>query len=1156
MAILPAIGLKRGTNCMVRQTFIFATILAAAIADISVAGDTARGSVADRARIPLADINGSESPRSDYDSDKSPPPADVRALWEKLQIALAREEFDDALALLDRPQWTQKVSWQPLLIAKSELLLRAGRVQQAETTLQNAAASGTAAPRFQFLLGDVAARRGDDDRAIEHFRNATKVPEAADDDPYVTGSWFRLAQSLEAAGYKRAAAKAYRTFDRRVWSLYPEHRYALPVSEMMPAVSGGTLSLQWDLWLDIGMPEQALASAAEAQAARPDDLTVTRFYLQGLVDTGRGAEAVAAASEKIRTAGLATPEFVDSARPLFAVLARALADTDADFELKSDFHEHIRPEVAIRITTHIAESLRLLDEPARSAAIWRAGQKEVEADPRLIAGEVRALLAAGEQDRAVESLTAYVSSNGVGGLLQTFLPDRACDGDARIELVFDADDDETDASRTIAHALLALHQREFPIVDELADRLRKVDEDQRVFADQLVAASALGEYDWQQAISLTEPILADDPRNADAALLAAIANAGLDQEQRAKAHFKTALAGNKDACRPALALGEFHARTDAALKAQRYLQLALARDPFSVRAAEGLFGSYLDSDTPKIELARGVLTRVESGIWPAAAQQRMKTRLRFVMTPWTQEHVAALAADFANYPADIETGLRLIEGKLRLSQFAEALMPATALRQRCPQRDEVLRWYAEAQRYNLNFASAAATMGDLADRYPLRTSLKIAHAEYLHWSGDTEAAITLLEDHIAQLENDQTAARVFFSLYAMTVRTRQFDRAEQFLRTHGERFPAFGWEERLIDLYVVSDQADKALAIVKRDLDANPREETQQWRYLKTLLRVNRDDEARTYLAKIVSESTQTNKIALKWEQLDALLQLEDFDQAVDVANHLQMLLENGDRRFRDSVTAAVKLREAQAYLGLNNPSAALLTLKDAFSGISIEELATRDQFANDAVQALLVAKQYDGALSFLEDWHSRAGGLDAEPLYLLWKQAIFQAMGRLDDYFAIAEKRLQQTPGDATLNNDLGYSLTEQDRRLDDALRMIRLAVAKEPDNAAFLDSLGWVYYKLNKMPEAVKFLGRAVSYVDGQDPILYDHYADALYRSGRQEEATKTWRKALAMIREPGPAQIPNDDPEFEAKLAAKIAAVEKNKEPTLASIPDAQE
>ena len=104
---------------------------------------------------------------------------------------------------------------------------------------------------------------------------------------------------------------------------------------------------------------------------------------------------------------------------------------------------------------------------------------------------------------------------------------------------------------------------------------------------------------------------------------------------------------------------------------------------------------------------------------------------------------------------------------------------------------------------------------------------------------------------------------------------------------------------------------------------------------------------------------------------------------------------------------------------------------------------------------------------------------------------------------------------------NYLGYSWVEQGINLAEAKAMIKRAVAREYDNGAIVDSLGWVLYRIGEYEEAVGELERAVQ-LEPQDPVINDHLGDAYWMVGRKVEAQFQWKRVLNLEPEPKLAEI----------------------------------
>jgi tetratricopeptide (TPR) repeat protein len=122
----------------------------------------------------------------------------------------------------------------------------------------------------------------------------------------------------------------------------------------------------------------------------------------------------------------------------------------------------------------------------------------------------------------------------------------------------------------------------------------------------------------------------------------------------------------------------------------------------------------------------------------------------------------------------------------------------------------------------------------------------------------------------------------------------------------------------------------------------------------------------------------------------------------------------------------------------------------------------------------------------------------------------------------------LKNDPDNATFNNDLGFIWADHDMNLDEAEKMIRKALDEDrkqrkkiedltpdedKDNAAYLDSLGWVLYKKKSYKDAKKYLLEAIEQKEGQHIEILDHLADVHIALGEKDDAIKVWEKALKL-------------------------------------------
>ena len=127
-----------------------------------------------------------------------------------------------------------------------------------------------------------------------------------------------------------------------------------------------------------------------------------------------------------------------------------------------------------------------------------------------------------------------------------------------------------------------------------------------------------------------------------------------------------------------------------------------------------------------------------------------------------------------------------------------------------------------------------------------------------------------------------------------------------------------------------------------------------------------------------------------------------------------------------------------------------------------------------------------------------------------------FRAMtGEKFDRMDILERDLKAIielePDNADALNALGYSLTDRTNRHEEALALIRRALAIKPNEAAFIDSMGWVLFRLEKLEEAVKYLRQALDLFPNDEVAA--HLGEVLWNLGEKLEAGQVWEKALEL-------------------------------------------
>lgn len=129
----------------------------------------------------------------------------------------------------------------------------------------------------------------------------------------------------------------------------------------------------------------------------------------------------------------------------------------------------------------------------------------------------------------------------------------------------------------------------------------------------------------------------------------------------------------------------------------------------------------------------------------------------------------------------------------------------------------------------------------------------------------------------------------------------------------------------------------------------------------------------------------------------------------------------------------------------------------------------------------------------------------------LLYDRGLYAVeLGRLDIMEQDLSQVIQDNPDHADALNALGYTLADQTSRYSEALEYIERALALKPDNAAVLDSMGWVQYRLGNNLDALRYLRRALELQP--DAEIAAHLGEVLWVTGDREEARRVWKASLA--------------------------------------------
>ncbi len=296
----------------------------------------------------------------------------------------------------------------------------------------------------------------------------------------------------------------------------------------------------------------------------------------------------------------------------------------------------------------------------------------------------------------------------------------------------------------------------------------------------------------------------------------------------------------------------------------------------------------------------------------------------------------------------------------------------------------------------------------------------------------------------------------------------------------------------LAAMYLGVDQTDAAVQAYRQIVEVDP-------------------DKGPAVSASIIDAYRQGKDLQKAQEESDAAVKKYPADSAVHAA-HALLLADSG------KVDPAVA--EVKKFLGPGSDSAAKGNKADRDYYRTLAQVYDKGHKYDEMSKALdAEEKLSDSKGQKIDVWFMRG--------------AMFEKMKKIDAAEVEFRKILQLEPDYAGALNYLGYILADRGVRLNEALQMITKAVEQDPGNGAYLDSLGWVYYKLGRLPEAEENIRKALE-TTPRDATVHDHLGDVLLKESKVREAVAQWEMSLKEWTTSSPADM---EPDTVAKVKTKL-------------------
>ncbi len=465
---------------------------------------------------------------------------------------------------------------------------------------------------------------------------------------------------------------------------------------------------------------------------------------------------------------------------------------------------------------------------------------------------------------------------------------------------------------------------------------------------------------------------------------------------------------------------------------------------------------------------------------------------------------------------------------------ALVLPPAVAAQESNPYLEFLLARRLE-QDGDAKGAQAALERAAVADpdSAEIRAELAAFHMRQKDGAGAERAARESLSRDAENIEAHRVLGLVYSAYAESAAENGQEAKAPEFAKTaidHLEKVAAtpgggtdVTLQYNLGRLYLRNGDNDKAIERLSRVLEQNSYSIQARLALAQALGAAGRNDEAADVLAAVVDDEPRlASTLAQFYERagkadqasrayaraleanpkdLRALLALSrqhstagEYDKAIATLTKAQALVPND---------AGIAAFLAQTYM-----QAKMYSEASTFASAAQKKFPADMRFTRLQARVLFDTGNQSAALALLESAvrsHPEDSGI-----YLSMAD-LYTDAGRADEALKTLESAAKRFPTEADVLNYFGYLLAERGQRLDESVQLITRALAIDPENPSYLDSLGWAHFKRGDLAQAETYLSKAA---DGlpRNSVVQDHYGDLLAKRGRHADAIAAWNKALA--------------------------------------------
>ena len=468
--------------------------------------------------------------------------------------------------------------------------------------------------------------------------------------------------------------------------------------------------------------------------------------------------------------------------------------------------------------------------------------------------------------------------------------------------------------------------------------------------------------------------------------------------------------------------------------------------------------------------------------------------------------------------------------------------------------------------------NAAKLLEQIVSKNPQDTENRILLANVFNSQGKIDEAVSIYKD-LLEIKEDHDTLLMLGTLYAQN---KEYDKAQKILNrlilleddsylghyylarlylelqyydkaaSSYERTLELNWSERLAfevaEYYENRQEYEKAILIYNRIIGEGESVDMAKTRLVNIYLTIEKYDtalellrELRTILPESQSVDLTISRILLGQEKYDeAIMILEDVLKTNPELTVVRYILATAYYRNNDNLRAEQQLKKIPEESSLHEDSIFLWVKMLNDSDKYTEATTLLEQQIGDAATRkpsfyILLASLYreNEEIELGKKIYEQALRLFPEDVDILYNYGIFlEKIGENDEAMTKMQAVIALDPDNGAALNFVGYTWADNNLNLDKALEYIKKAVELMPDDGYVRDSLGWVYFKMGDVGQAIIELEKASEMVEN-DPVVKEHLGDVYLQLDQPEKAVTSYEESYELY----------DEEEKKQKITDKI-------------------